>query len=390
MADPFPSTAERPPRSSGTSPVALLLAGVVIGGISGGAVATYLTSNGATTAAPASASSPRQSAASSASALPLPPAASIAPSSFDQQIVGVVQDLLPSVVTVVNYVSSGQPQSSGSGFVVDASRGYVVTNNHVVENVRDSNAGAAFDVVFSDNKKVAAKLVGRDPLTDLAVLQVSAQGLKAAALGNSDDIPVGSAVVAIGSPLGEFQNTVTQGVVSAKGRRLAETRDIFLEDLLQTDAAINEGNSGGPLIWAATHQVVGVNTLVASNATGLGFAISSNTVRQVADELIRNGKIVRGFIGIQYMLLSPRQAAQLGLPAGTAGIIVSQVVPGSPAQQAGLRPNDIITKVNDQPIDAAHPLQTLLVRFRPGDRVKLTFFRDGKEQSVDVTLGQPQ
>ena len=274
--------------------------------------------------------------------------------------------------------------------MVDASRGYVVTNNHVVENVRDSNAGAAFDVVFSDNRKVAAKLVGRDPLTDLAVLQVPAQGLKAALLGNSDDVPVGSAVVAIGSPLGEFQNTVTEGVVSAKGRRVAETRDIFLEDLLQTDAAINEGNSGGPLIWAATRQVIGVNTLVASNATGLGFAISSNTVRQVADELIRNGKILRGFIGIQYTLLSPRQAAQLGLPAGTAGIIVSQVVPGSPAQQAGLRPNDIITKVNDQLIDVTHPLQTLLVRFRPGDKVKLTLFRDGREQSVDVTLGQPQ
>ena len=390
MADPVPSSAQTPARSSGTSPVALLLVGVVIGGISGGAVATYLTSSGATTAAPASASSPGRSAAPSGSTLPLPPPSSVAPSSFDQQIVGVVQDLLPSVVTVINYASSGQPQSSGSGFVVDASRGYVVTNNHVVENVRDSNAGAAFDVVFSDNRKVAAKLVGRDPLTDLAVLQVPAQGLKAALLGNSDDVPVGSAVVAIGSPLGEFQNTVTEGVVSAKGRRVAETRDIFLEDLLQTDAAINEGNSGGPLIWAATRQVIGVNTVVASNATGLGFAISSNTVRQVADELIRNGKILRGFIGIQYTLLSPRQAAQLGLPAGTVGIIVSQVVPGSPAQQAGLRPNDIITKVNDQLIDVTHPLQTLLVRFRPGDKVKLTLFRDGREQSVDVTLGQPQ
>ena len=390
MADPVPSSAQTPARSSGTSPVALLLVGVVIGGISGGAVATYLTSSGATTAAPANASSPGRSAAPSGSTLPLPPSSSVAPSSFDQQIVGVVQDLLPSVVTVINYASSGQPQSSGSGFVVDASRGYVVTNNHVVENVRDSNAGAAFDVVFSDNRKVVAKLVGRDPLTDLAVLQVPAQGLKAALLGNSDDVPVGSAVVAIGSPLGEFQNTVTEGVVSAKGRRVAETRDIFLEDLLQTDAAINEGNSGGPLIWAATRQVIGVNTLVASNATGLGFAISSNTVRQVADELIRNGKIVRGFIGIQYTLLSPRQAAQLGLPAGTAGIIVSQVVPGSPAQQAGLRPNDIVTKVNDQLIDVTHPLQTLLVRFRPGDKVKLTLFRDGREQSVDVTLGQPQ
>ncbi len=389
MTDPSAGPTQKPSRSSGTAPAALLLVGVLIGGISGGAVATYLTSGGTPVSAPASAS-PVQPAPSGSSILPLPIAASVAPSSFDQLIVGVVQDLLPSVVTVINYVAPGQPQSSGSGFVVDAARGYVVTNNHVVENVRDANAAAAFDVVFSDNKKVAAKLVGRDPFTDLAVLQVPAQGLKAATLGNSDDVPVGSAVVAIGSPLGEFQNTVTQGVVSAKGRRVAETRDIFLEDLLQTDAAINEGNSGGPLIWAGTHQVVGVNTLVASNATGLGFAISSNTVRQVADELIRNGKIVRGFIGIQYTLLSPRQAAQLGMPAGTAGIIVSQVVPGSPAQHAGLRPSDIITKVNDQLIDVAHPLQTLLVRFRPGDKIKLTFVRDGKEQSVDVTLGQPQ
>src|SRR5207245_2581792 len=141
LADPVPSSAQTPARSSPTCPVALLLSGGVIGGLSGGAVATYLTSSGATTAAPASASSPGRSAAPSGSTLPLPPPSSVAPSSFDQQIVGVVQDLLPSVVTVINYASSGQPQSSGSGFVVDASRGYVVANNPVVENVRDANAG---------------------------------------------------------------------------------------------------------------------------------------------------------------------------------------------------------------------------------------------------------
>src|SRR5881397_3089405 len=312
---------------SGGRAAALVLASALIGGVAGAAAtASVLASRPTPPVSPPPAT---------ASALPVAtPVGTAVGTTEDQVVIAVVRELLPTVVTVINKLPGGQPQSSGSGFVVDAARGYVVTNNHVVENVRDANAGAAFDVVFSDNKKVAAKLIGRDPFTDLAVLQVPAQGLKAATLGNSDDVPVGSAVVAIGSPLGEFQNTVTEGVVSAKGRRVAETRDIFLEDLLQTDAAINEGNSGGPLIWAGTHQVVGVNTLVASNATGLGFAISSNTVRQVADELIRNGKIVRGFIGIQYTLLSPRQAAQLGLPAGTAGIIVSQVVPGSPAQQA--------------------------------------------------------
>jgi 2-alkenal reductase len=366
---------------NGARAAALFLVGVLIGGISGGAVATYLTSRNP----PLATGMPEQSTA------PLPVATAVANvNPGNDPIVSTVQDLLPSVVTVINYLPSGQPQSSGSGFVVDAQRGYIVTNNHVVENVRDPNPGASFDVVFADNKKISAKLVGRDPLTDLAVLQVSAQGLKAATLGNSDQVPVGATVVAIGSPLGEFQNTVTLGVVSAKGRRVAETNTVFLEDLIQTDAAINEGNSGGPLIWVATHQVIGVNTLVASNATGLGFSISSNTVRTISDELIKSGKVVRGFIGIQYTPLSPRQAAQLGLPAGTAGIVVTQVVSGSPAQLAGIRSQDIIAKVNDQVIDAEHPLQSLMVKFRPGDRVKLTFIRDAKEQTVDVTLGQPQ
>ena len=339
---------------------------------------------------PQAAESPTPPPLASASPLPSPSGAAAVTGANADPVVAVVQDLLPSVVTVINKFSNGQPQSSGSGFIVDASRGYIVTNNHVVENVRDTDPGAAFDVVFSDNRKLEAKLVGRDQLTDLAVLQVSAQNLKAATLGDSDAVPVGSTVVAIGSPLGEFQNTVTAGIVSAKGRRVAETQSIFLEDLVQTDAAINEGNSGGPLIWVATHQVIGVNTLVASNASGLGFAISSNTVRQIADELIKNGKVIRGFIGVQYTQFSARQGAQLGLPTGTTGIIVTQVVPGSPAAQAGIRVNDIITKVNDQMIDPQHPLQSVMVRFRPGDKVKLTLIRDGKAQTVDLTLGQPQ
>ena len=366
---------------SGGRAAALLLVGVLIGGISGGAAATYLVSRTAPQATAAPTASP--------STLPVVSAAPVT-GPLDQVTIGVVQELLPSVVTVINYGSGGQPQGSGSGFLIDAQRGYIITNNHVVEDPRTADSGASFDVVFSDDRKVSAKLVGRDPSTDVAVLQVPAQTLKAAVLANSDDVPIGSTVVAIGSPLGEFQNTVTQGIVSAKGRRVAESQQVVLEDLIQTDAAINPGNSGGPLIWAATHQVVGVNTLVASNATGLGFAISSNTVRQIADELIANGKVVRGFIGIQYQQLTTRQAAQLGLPSGTTGIIVTQVVAGSPADGAKIRANDIVTKVNDQAIDAEHPLPSVMVKFRPGDRVKLTFIRDAKEQTVDVTLGQPQ
>jgi serine protease Do len=365
---------------SGARAAALVLVGVLIGGISGGATATFL----------ASQNGPSPVQLPAPSGLPQPSQVASASGTIDQETVGVVRDLLPTVVTVINYAPNGQPQSSGSGFVIDGAKGYIVTNNHVVEEARTGSAGASFDVVFSDDRKMAAKLIGRDPFTDLAVLQVNAQGLKAATLANSDEVPIGSIAVAIGSPLGEFQNTVTQGVVSAKGRRVAETANVILEDMIQTDAAINPGNSGGPLIWAARRQVIGVNTLVASNATGLGFAISSNTVRQIADELIKNGKVVRGFIGIQYTPLTTRLAAQLGLPAGTTGIIVTQVVPGSPAAQVGFRPNDIITKINDQKVDPEHPLPSVLVKFRPGDKVRLTLIRDGKEQTVELTLGQPQ
>jgi S1-C subfamily serine protease len=292
---------------------------------------------------------------------------------------------------VINRLPNGTAQSSGSGFVIDSARGYLVTNNHVIENVRDTNAGASFDVIFSDNRVVkGAKLVGRDDKTDVAVLQVPPEGLKAAILANSDDVPVGSTVVAIGSALGELQNTVTTGVVSAKGRRVPETDTIVLEDLIQTDAAINEGNSGGPLIWGATKQVVGMNTLVNRQAgsEGLGFSISSNTVRDISNELIKSGKIERGAIGIGYALFTPRAAAALGLPAQTQGIIVSQVVPGSAAAQAGLRTNDVVTKVNEQQIDGTHPISSILLHTRPGDKVKLTIIRDGKQQTVDVTLGR--
>ena len=298
-------------------------------------------------------------------------------------------------MTIVNRTASGQAQSSGSGFVIDAQQGYIATNNHVVENVRGGGTGAAFDVIFSDNRTVRATLVGRDPQTDIAVLKVSASGLVAAPLADSDKAPVGAHVIAIGSPLGEFQNTVTEGVISAKGRRVQESANVFLEDMIQTDAAINPGNSGGPLIWVAAKQVVGMNTLVQVDpqtdtiAQGLGFAVSSNTIRDIANELITSGQIVRGFIGISYLQLTPRQAISLGLPA-TAGVTIDSVVAGSPAAQAGLRPGDIITKVNDQQIDQQHPLTSIMAKTRPGDRARLTVIRGGQTQVIEVTLGRQQ
>ncbi len=382
MSSPMYSSPQPQPRPSGPRGAALLLVGVVLGGVAGGAAATVI--NGR---------APGDLVAISPAPSALPSTAPVSVPTGADTIVDAVRELLPAVVTVVNRATNGQAQSSGSGFVIDAQQGYVATNNHVVENARGGGTGASFDVIFSDNRSVKATLVGRDPQTDVAVLKVPAQGLVAAALADSDRAPVGATVVAIGSPLGEFQNTVTQGVVSAKGRRVQETSSVVLEDMIQTDAAINPGNSGGPLIWVAAKQVVGMNTLVQVDpntdtiAPGLGFAISSNTVREIANELIKSGQIVRGFIGISYLPVTPRQAATLGLTA-PAGITVTTVVRGSPADGAGLRVGDIVTKINDQQIDQQHPLNSLMLKSRPNDRARLTLIRDSQTQTVEVTLGR--
>jgi len=362
----------------------LFLLGALVGGIAGGLVAGVRSS-------PDGASLP---VASAPATLPPAPSGATAPAaSTGNAVVDVAAELSPSVVTVVNRLASGQPQSSGSGFLVDAQRGYILTNNHVVSNVRGTGAGASFDVIFPDSRKVAARLVGRDPDTDVAVLEVGAQSVKPLVLGNSDAAPIGSTLIAIGSALGEFRNSVTAGVLSGKGRRLQSENDpnIFLEDLIQTDAAISPGNSGGPLILASTKQVIGMNTLVirAAGSEGLGFAVSSNTVRQIADELIKSGQVVRGRIGIAYQLLTTRNAQLLGLPSGASGAQVSEVVPGSAAAAAGIRPGDVITKVNDQLIDEEHPLATIMLRYRPGDKVRLTLIRAGEERTVELTLGRP-
>lgn len=380
-AEPGRPDALPPRRGGGIGTTAVLLLALLVGAI-GGAAGGYVASRQASTPEAPGGSAPL------ATAQPV----SLQPVTPDA-VVDVAKELLPSVVTVINRLPNGTPQSSGSGFVIDAARGYVVTNNHVVENVRDPQAGASFDVVFSDNSTAKAILVGRDPQTDVAVLQVTGRkDLRAAALANSDQVPVGATVVAIGSPLGEFQNTVTSGIVSAKGRRVQESDTTYLEDLVQTDAAINEGNSGGPLIWATAKQVVGMNTLVNrgqdATAQGLGFAVSSNTIREITDEIIKNGKVERGIIGIRYQPVSSRAAVSLGLPAQTTGIITTEILKGSPAEQSGLRVGDVITKVNESQIDAEHPVQSILLHLRAGDKVKLTIIRDGKQQSVDVTLGK--
>jgi 2-alkenal reductase len=311
----------------------------------------------------------------------------------------VVEKVGPAVVTVVTDMGGTPrrtlgmpgpaPQAVGSGVIIDE-RGYVVTNNHVVAEGRN------YQVIYHDGRKVPARLVGRDDYSDLAVLQVEGPLPAVATLGDSAQLRPGLPVIAIGSPLGDFRNTVTSGVVSAVGRKLDDSAP-GLMDLVQTDAAINQGNSGGPLVDAAGH-VVGINTAVVRGAAGsmlgggagtegLGFAIPSNTVRNVVYDLIQNGVVSRPYLGVGFQTLTPRVAAYYDLEA-KEGALVTRVAPNSPARQAGVQQGDVITKVDGQAVGEQKSLAQLLSQRKVDDQVTLTLVRDGKETTVTAKLAQ--
>ena len=298
-----------------------------------------------------------------------------------------------AVVTVVNYLDTNSqqgafgaiPQASGSGVIVDA-RGYIVTNNHVVANQR------SLEVVFSDGKKATATLVGTDPFSDLAVLKVDAEVPAVASWGDSDTLEPGQPVVAIGSALGDYQNSVTAGVVSQVHRDIKDADSTALRDLIQTDAAINHGNSGGPLL-DIEGNVIGINVAVVRNtgvgdvAEGLGFAIPSNTARAVVDQIINNGTVSRPFIGITYQMINERLAGAENL-ARDHGILVSEVSPGTPADAAGITPGSIITKFEGVELNEDNTLMELLMERKVGDTVTLTVLEPGAtdEKDVQITL----
>jgi len=304
-----------------------------------------------------------------------------------------------SVVTVINeqkFTGFGntqgqtqgqlQPAGSGTGFIVSTD-GYVVTNNHVVD------GSDSLKVIFQDGTEVDATLVGTDPTSDIAVIQISGNIPTPVALGDSSQLRVGESVIAIGSPLGEYTNTVTEGIVSALGRSLQSQDGSGLENMIQHDAAINPGNSGGPLL-NMKGQVVGVNTAVVRqaepgvSAEGLGFAIPSNTVKDIATQLIENGKVVRPYLGIEYQLLNPQLSTSQNLTIDHGAYVVS-VVAGGPSETAGLQVGDVITKMDDQEINDTTSLQDLLFAHKPGDTVTLEVVRGQSPDpvTIQVTLG---
>jgi putative serine protease PepD len=317
--------------------------------------------------------------------LPPVPAADVArpPGS----VAGVARTVLPAVVSIK--VRTGVEGGTGSGFVID-SQGYILTNNHVVTAGGDEPSGR-IDVVFQDGTQAQGQVVGRDASYDLAVLRVNVKGLRAVQLGNSDGVVVGDPVVAIGAPLG-LRGTVTTGIVSALNRPVSAGDDnspAFI-NAIQTDAAINPGNSGGPLV-DGQGRVIGVNSAIArvpgvgetSGSIGLGFAIPSNQARRTADELIRTGRAEHPIIGV----VLDREYEGEGVQVATTAREGQQpVTAGGPAQKAGIRPGDVITKFNNRPVTEPDELIVAIRAQQPGDTVKLTIRRGSSERVVDVVL----
>jgi 2-alkenal reductase len=305
---------------------------------------------------------------------------------IETAITNAVSKVGPAVVTVVGSSRRSAGVSSGSGVFITQD-GYVLTNNHVIEGT-DS-----LYLVLADGSQLPAVVVGADPFVDLAVLKAEGQVPATAPLGNSDALKPGETVIAIGSPLGDFKNTVTVGVISATGRSLDSGNGYLMEDLIQTDAAINQGNSGGPLVNLAG-QVVGINTLVLRGSgysqvtvEGLGFAIPSNTVQAVAQKIIEDGYIARPYLGIRWQWIDPDLAGLYGLPVEW-GVYVSRVMPGSPAEAGGLQEGDIITQIGDVALDGDTPYANALYYYAPGDTVTLTLQRGRQQVQLNVTLAE--
>lgn len=315
---------------------------------------------------------------------PAPVSLDISSTSLETRIIDAVETVAPAVVTVVGEVS-GRPVS-GSGVVI-SSQGYILTNNHVVEGT--SRVG----VILADGTELPAEIVGTDMYADLAILMVDGEVPAAAQLGNSDDLKPGETVIAIGSPLGDFVNTVTVGVISATGRALDTGNGFLMEDLIQTDAAINQGNSGGPLV-NLKGAVVGINTLVVRGsgqsdtvAEGLGFAIPINTARIVSEQILEKGYFARPHLGIRWQAITPRIARVYNLPVQW-GAYISAVVPGSPAAASGLLEGDIITHIDEVPLDEDHTYINTLFGHEPGEQVSIKVVRNHQELTVALVLGE--
>ena len=382
VTGPEPAAASpRAGRGYGRSLVALMLATSLIGAFAG-AAGTYVALRASgrldvATQAPA-ATGPALSIESNASA-----------------VIAAVNRVSPAVVQIVTFDASGN-SGVGSGIIYDA-RGWILTNRHVVEGAK------TITVRLEDDRRLAGTIYGLDTLTDLAIVKIDpVADLTVAPIGDSAKVEVGQLAIAIGSPLGlPYPNSVTTGIVSALGRDIAVSANAAtsapanLHSLIQTDAAINPGNSGGPLIDGTGH-VVGVTTAEAATAQGIGFAIPIDVAKPIMQQALAGVKLSRPFIGVAYQMIDRGIQEQYKLPLGdgawvhaedASGNSVEAVITGSAGAQAGIKTGDIITTVEGQAIDQAHPLQDVLVEYAPGRTVSVQVYRAGAYSTLRVTLG---
>lgn len=313
-------------------------------------------------------------------------------SESEQTIASVVEKVSPSVVSIVTSTSSGsiysQTAAAGTGMIVTKD-GYILTNKHVV------SGASNVSVITSDGKTYDdVRIVGTDPLNDIAFLKVAkVNDLPAVTLGDSKTVRTGQTVIAIGNALGQYQNTVTSGIISGLGRPViasdGSNATESLTDLLQTDAAINSGNSGGPLLNAAG-QVIGINTAVAQDAQSIGFSIPIGAAKGMLNNIIETGKLARAFVGVQYISITPEVKTEYDLPVSKGDYIKTErgsaIQADSPAEKAGLKDGDIIMKVNDHEVGPGKGVSTLIGEYRAGDKVTLTILRDKQEITKEVTL----
>jgi serine protease Do len=280
----------------------------------------------------------------------------------------------------IPYGRGERMRGQGSGVIVDAAQGYVVTNYHVIQEAANIN------VTLADGRQIDdVTVIGYDVLTDLAVLKLNADKLSAAEWGDSDALEPGDWVIAVGNPYG-LDRTVTSGIISAKDRR-GVARGSPYQDFLQTDAAVNPGNSGGPLV-DLHGQVIGINTAIVGKAfQGISFAIPSRTVREVVEKLIAGGRVARGWLGVGLDNLTPEVARRLGLEE-TGGVIVTRVLANSPASLGGMRPGDVILLWNDKPVTDSMEMTLEIGRTAIGSKVKLGIVREGEKRELTITIGQ--
>lgn len=313
-------------------------------------------------------------------------------------IAEIASKVTPGVVSIVTEVKTtgffGQTSTStaaGTGMIVTKD-GYILTNKHVIEGANSIQIVLDDGTTYSD-----IAIVGQDPTNDVAFLKIkNVSDLPAVELGDSKTITAGQQVIAIGNALGQFQNTITSGIISGTGRAITATSSDYsssenLTDMIQTDAAINAGNSGGPLVNAAG-QVIGINTATSSDADGIGFAIPISSVKGMLKNIINNNSSDRAYLGIYYVSITPDVAKAYNLPVSSGAYVYSPsqysaIVVNGPAAKAGLKEKDIITKINGIAVGKSGSVSTLIGEYAPGDTVQLTVIRDGKERAINVTLG---